>query len=194
MTRQTSGPIEPARLSATNRSARELARLAGDGTIDINTPYQRGDVWDLDQRISLIRSWMLGLPIPAVIVNDRRDGLWADNNPSNDLNVCYGCIDGKQRLTTAMMWFSGELRVPASWFPSECVEHTTDTDDGPYVRFTDLTMPEQRNAGMTWTMPLAEAKVATIQDEAAIYLLVNGGGTPQSDADMDNARRIAEGI
>lgn len=191
MTRQTPAPIEPSRLSATNRSARELARLAEYGTIDINTPYQRGDVWDVGQRLGLIRSWMLGLPIPAVIVNDRMGGLWADNNPGNNPDVCYGCIDGKQRLTTAMLWFSGALLVPASWFPAEDVERLTDTDDGPYVRFDDLAAAAQRTIAFTWTIPLAEAKVGALQEEAQIYLLVNGGGTPQSDADMANAARIA---
>lgn len=39
----------------------------------------------------------------------------------------------------------------------------------------------------------ARARVATVQEEAAVYLLVNGGGTPQTDADMSNAARIANG-
>jgi hypothetical protein len=34
------------------------------------------------------------------------------------------------------------------------------------------------------------ARVGTVQEEAAIYLLVNGGGTPQTDADMNNAARV----
>jgi hypothetical protein len=33
--------------------------------------------------------------------------------------------------------------------------------------------------------------VSTVAEEAEIYLLVNGAGTPQTDADMANAARIA---
>lgn len=32
-----------------------------------------------------------------------------------------------------------------------------------------------------------------VEAEAEIYLLVNGAGTPQTQADMDNARRVAQG-
>lgn len=191
-TYQTSAPLEPTPLAATNRSARELARLAENGTIDINTPYQRGNVWTIAQRIGLVRSWLLGLPIPAVIVNDRMSAGWARRNPGRRRHGRYGCVDGKQRLTTAKMWFTGALLVPASWFFAGEIECLTDTDDGPYVRYTDLIVPMRQHTGMTWTIPLAEAQVPTIHEEAAIYLLVNGGGTPQSDADMDNAARIAQ--
>jgi hypothetical protein len=39
---------------------------------------------------------------------------------------------------------------------------------------------------------VAETKdCATDADEDAFYLLVNGGGTPQAEADMANAARIA---
>ena len=38
-------------------------------------------------------------------------------------------------------------------------------------------------------LPVREAQLGSIAAEARTYLLVNGAGTAQSDADLDNARR-----
>lgn len=35
--------------------------------------------------------------------------------------------------------------------------------------------------------------MGSLREEAAVYVLVNGQGTPQADADMANAQRVAEG-
>jgi hypothetical protein len=77
-------------------------------------------------------------------------------------------------------------------FPSEHVASTEDTDDGPYVRYTGLTVPGQRLFANRALLMIAETKdCATEADEARFYLLVNGGGTQQTDADMANAARVA---
>ncbi|MDG4834162.1 hypothetical protein O7627_33395 [Solwaraspora sp. WMMD1047] len=41
-------------------------------------------------------------------------------------------------------------------------------------------------------LPCVRARVDTVADEAAIYLLVNGSGTAQTNADLDRARRVAD--
>lgn len=195
MTRQTAGPLEHINLSASNRSARELANWVIAGDLDLNAPYQRGSVWTEDQRVSLIRSYLTGVPIPAVIINDRGTPGWRKANGSNPLddgNYGYVCVDGKQRLEATAAWVAGDLAVPASWFAPELVAEAEDTDDGPYVRFTGLTPVGRRRFDREALIPSVEAHVETVQDEAAIYLLVNGGGTPQSDADMANAARVAQ--
>lgn len=179
MTRQTSAPLKPQHLSARNGSARELARFVQDGDLILDAPYQRGSVWTEDQRVALIKSWILGVPIPAVTLNDRDYRFYA--------------VDGKQRIETAVAWFAGDLAVPASWFPSDVVENTVDTDDGEYVTHKGLVDSERTHQGMMWTLAVVEGKLPTEADEAALYLLVNGGGTAQTDADMANAVRIAAG-
>ena len=194
MTRQTTAPIVNQQFTTTDRVARELARFAEDpdAGMVLDAPYQRGDVWTTDQRISLVRSWLMGLPIPAVIVNNRMTRAWKDANPGEAATAAgYAAIDGRQRITTAVLWFSGELLVPASWFAAEDIERVTDTDDGPYVRYPDLCKPARTGIAFSWKLPMAEAQVATVAEEAEIYLLVNGGGTPQSDADMARAAQIA---
>lgn len=191
-TRQTTAPIRSNSMQASNRSARELARIfADDG--DISPSYQRGSVWTDDQRMALVRSWLMGLPIPSVVINDRIFGSWPSDRQGPLGGYAYSVIDGKQRIETAMAWFAGEFAVPASWFAAGDVLETETTEDGPYVRYTGLAPAEQRHQGNSFMLPAVEAKVATLEQEAELYLLLNGAGTPQSDEAMANAKRVAEG-
>lgn len=197
MTRQTADPLNHLSLNPSARQAREVMRTVTDGHTLLNPSYQRGNVWTEDQRIALIESWLRGLPAGVVILADRGTEEWRRANPGRDPyetgEAFWAVIDGKQRLTTALMWFTGEFAVPASWFPAEHVESTEDTEDGPYVRYTGLTVPGQRIFTNRALLMVAETKAcATEADEARFYLLVNGGGTQQTNADMANAARVAE--
>lgn len=190
MTRQTSAPLVHQNLQASNRQAREVMRMASEGALDLNPPYQRGSVWTLDQRIGLVRSWLLGIPVPAVIINDRCTSAWRDANGHSPLDTgigMYACVDGKQRIETAIAWFAGEFAVPASWFDAESVEAAADTADGPYVRYTGLTVVAQRHFANRAMLPTINAQVATQSAEADLYLLVNMGGTAQTEDDLHNA-------
>ncbi|MEV7654642.1 DUF262 domain-containing protein [Streptomyces anulatus] len=195
MTRQTPAPLVHLSLSASDRQVRELARSFRETFgLDLQPPYQRGRVWSDDQKVALIRSWLTGTPTGVVIFNDRATAEWQAANgydPTERGEPIYACIDGQQRISTAVDWFEDRLAVPASWFEADDVTATEDTADGPYVRWSGLTLSRQRHFANRALLTVAAARVATIQEEAAIYLLVNGGGTPQTDTDMDNATRIA---
>ncbi|MEU7317471.1 DUF262 domain-containing protein [Streptomyces sp. NPDC007083] len=194
MTRQTSAPLQHLNLNTADRQIREIARSYTEFGLDLDPPYQRGRVWSSDQQIALIRSWLTGTPTGVVIFNDRSTPEWKDANgydPSDRYEAIYVCIDGQQRVSTAQAWFGDQLAVPASWFAAEDVEQNEDTDDGLYVRWSGLTLPRQRHFANRAHLTVATARVATIQEEAAIYLLVNGSGTPQSEADLANAARVA---
>jgi len=193
MTYQTAAPLEHVSMNASNVMAEDIARKVERGSMILDEAYQRGDVWTNAQRIGLVRSWLTGVPIPACIVNNRMSGAWQKANPGDDgSGPAFAVIDGRQRITTAVMWFTGQLAVPASWFKPEHVETVEDTDDGPYVRHAGLTVVGRRKFENGAMLPLCKAQVGTVAEEAEIYLLVNGGGTPQSAADMANAARIAE--
>jgi hypothetical protein len=180
MTRQTAAPLARVPMNTFNRSALELVRQIHAGQLDLNPPYQRGAVWSEDQRVALIFSLMSGLPVPTLILNQRH------TDPP------YVAIDGKQRLLCVVAWFGDDLAVPASWFPDGLVAATQPTTDGPYVTFGGLTDKGQRSTSRMM-LPVGEAMLPDIEAEARVYLLVNGGGTPQTDADMSNATRVAEG-
>lgn len=189
-TRQTAGPVEHVSLNATNRPVEFFVGQVTSGGMDINPPYQRGDVWTEEQRVALIYSFLSGTPIPAVIINDRTYGPWYRRGEDK---YTYAVIDGKQRILTVIAWMSGELAVPASWFPAEHIETTETTDDGPYVRYSGLTRVGQRFAERRASLPCAEGRLDTVEAEARVYLLVNGGGIAQTETDLANARRVAEG-
>lgn len=196
MTRQTAAPLTSYGLSATNREAYGFVLAAADGDLNLNPPYQRGAVWTDDQRIALVRSWLLGIPVGNVIINSRRSMWWTDTDiydPRSGDPGCDAVIDGQQRIRTALAWFAGEFAVPASWFDPVDVNQTEDTADGPYVRFTGLTRIGQTTFKRNAHLPVVEAKLATEREEAQVFQLVNGAGTPQTEADMANADRVARG-
>jgi hypothetical protein len=188
MTRQADQPLERRSLNATNREAIGLAKLVQESDLLLDTPYQRGDVWTPDQRVALVKSWLLGLPIPAMIINDRMTSSW---ERGRELGPAYAMIDGKQRMLTAIAWYNSDFAVPASWFLADQIEASEDTEDGPYVRFSGLTIVGQRRFMRMAQLPVCEARVGTEREEAEIYLLVNGAGTPQADSDLERARGIA---
>lgn len=197
MTRQTRAPLERLPLNTSNRQARWLVKQATDGELDLNPPYQRGPVWTEDQRVALLRSLLSGVPVPSIIIADRHHRGWTDtayyDREASGGRASYAVIDGKQRLLALKAWFDGRLAIPASWVPAEEIEQTEDTDDGPYVRATGLTDMGRRRTGERILLPVGEALVCSVAEEASIYLLVNGQGTPQTDTEMDNAARIAKG-
>lgn len=184
-TMQTSAPLAHISLNASNRSAREVARIAEDGYMDLNPPYQRGSVWTEHQRRNLVKSWLMGLPVPAIVLNDR----WKDDVAGTWFG--YSVVDGKQRIETAAAWFDGSLAVPSSWFRTEDVETTETTDDGPYVRYTGLSIVAQRHMSNRAMLPVIETQVKTVREEAELFDLLNTSGTAQDDGDIQRARDIA---
>lgn len=195
MTRQTTAPLEEFRRDVRHTTMRELVRMHEDGWLTLDAPYQRGPVWDDDQRIALVRSWMTGVPIPSIITNDRTSSWWTGPKPQVDGNPLIAVVDGKQRILAGLAWFQDGLAVPATWFPADAVTATEEADDdvGPYVRYSYLTRSMQTHIAFSWTIPVTEGKVADVQAEAALYLLVNGGGVLQTADDMDRAARVARG-
>ncbi|MFI6228665.1 DUF262 domain-containing protein [Micromonospora echinospora] len=197
MTRQTATPLTRLPMSTTNRQARWLIKQVETGEIDINPPYQRGAVWTEDQRVALMRSLLTGIPVQSLIINDRHGSWWTDTVTYDRHNsggvASYVVVDGKQRLLCVAAWFNNELAIPASWLTAEEVLHTEDTPDGPYVRANGLTDLGRRMTGERIQLSVSEGQIGSLREEAAVYLLVNGGGTPQTDADMANAARVAEG-
>lgn len=191
MTFQTDAPLVHRSLSASNRSAREIARQAFEGDLDLFAPYQRPNVWGLTSQMNLVRSWCLGIPVPAVYLNDRGTHAWKIANdgrsPLDHGEAYYAVVDGKQRISTAVGWFFGDLAVPASWFPAESIETTVDTDDGPYVTYAGLSLVAQRHFSNRAMLPTIEANATTVAEEADLYLLVNTSGTAQSEDDLAHA-------
>lgn len=197
MTRQTNEPIEHTNFSPTFQRASALVRQVEEGHLDLRPPYQRGSVWDLPRQISLVESWLRGVPTGTVVFADRINNFWRGPDGKEAVpgtTAMYACIDGQQRVRTAIGWFGSEFAVPASWFNPEWVVETETTDDGPYVRHNGLSRTGVNFIELRASIQVAEARTcASIADEARIFLLLNEGGASQTAADLDNARRVAAG-
>jgi hypothetical protein len=192
VTWQASRSLERVTMVLTARAAYGLVSEMRDGLLTDSPPYQRASVWSGVDRIRLIETWMLGLPVPAVTVNDRGNERWRQaSGPLPDGEPYVAVIDGKQRLTTARLWFDGQLLVPASWFPAGDVLVVERTGDGPYTRFTMLSEAWQRHSKRDWLFPVNVAKVATVHEEAMLYLRYNQAGVTQTAEDMDRAAQVA---
>lgn len=74
----------------------EVINMYRDGDLEIHPEFQRIFRWTLVQQSRLIESIFLGIPIPAIFVAQRDDGIW-------------DVVDGVQRLSTILR-FVGVLR------------------------------------------------------------------------------------
>lgn len=113
-------PLAEINLSPTNRTLDHwLVRPDSYDPFDLTAPYQRGSVWTDDQRVALIRSLIIGLPVGNVVV--------AQLNVTADPDAPLSrIVDGKQRIETVRAFFANEFSVPGWWFPEEAL---TDPDD-----------------------------------------------------------------
>lgn len=181
-------PLKHRSISSSARSLADLVHSIESDDLTLNAPYQRGDVWTVDQRINLIKSILMGIPIAAVVLNRRGDNAaWErDSGPVKFGQPYFACIDGKQRLTTVWMWMSSEFLVPAEWFaPEELVV------EDPWVAFDGLSVVRQRFFRNQAILPVAEATLGSVAEEAEVYDLINSAGTAHTDVDLERARRVA---
>ncbi|BDZ52756.1 hypothetical protein GCM10025867_49970 (plasmid) [Frondihabitans sucicola] len=187
MTLQTEAPLEALALNIYNRPIEGLLRDVALGRTDLNPAYQRGSVWSEDQRRGLVKSFIVGLPVPALIINARWNADFADGGEYE-----YAVIDGKQRLEALAAFFDDNLSIPASWLPPQDVVTTIDTPDGAYVTYSGLSARRASRFKLAWAIPTVEAQLTTIREEAAMFQLVNTGGTPQTQTDLDRAAAVAQ--
>lgn len=189
ITMQTQAPIEHIQVATTNRPLGWILDFGrGDRRreLEMDQPYQRGDVWGLTRRRNLIRSMLLGIPIPSLVVNDRFGARFREPGYEQDRNWAYAIVDGKQRATTWLMFANDEFAVPASWFAADEIEQTEDTADGPYVRYSGISRRMQRHFE-TLPIGVAEGRFKTLAAERMVFELVNFGGVPQGQTDDDLA-------
>lgn len=155
------------RLMTTNRPLDTIRHWRNEGMLLLDAPYQRGDVWGPKRRVNLIRSLLLGVPIPSIVVNDRGGAEWP-----NDWRVAV--IDGRQRCTTILMFLDSQLSVPGEWFGEY-----GETDR---VFYKDLTAATQRQLRLS-TLGFSEGNLESIEQETEVFELVNYGGVPQGETD-----------
>lgn len=81
-----------------DRSLSEFYSWYEEGTLVLNTDWQREFVWDRRRSSRLIESFLINLPVPVIYL--------AQNNAGN-----YEVIDGLQRLTSVFNFFGNEYEL-----------------------------------------------------------------------------------
>jgi hypothetical protein len=190
MLEHTDRPLEHLSMGHTTRALEYFVHAVESGRMLLDAPYQRGAAWLDDQSGNLIKSFLMGLPIPAVVLNKRLTDAWERANGFSPYN--YAVIDGKQRLLTVCAWFNDDLAVPGTWFPADWLAGHVPVSRRMLVTFRDLS-GKGRRGFENFQLACVEAQVTSVRAEAEIYLLVNGAGTAQTDDDIVNAQRVAEG-
>lgn len=172
-------------LTSLTSSVSRFTRPADMELLEMNPPYQRGHVWGKDRARNLIRSTLLGIPCGAIILNDRwAAGWYRDKDAAANASMpLYAVIDGKQRITTLHAFGSGQLDVPRDWWDDDSV--LPEARNREMVTIDDLT-PGARSDWLTMTtVNVYEARAKTLEAEEEVFNLVNHGGVPQGQSDLN---------
>ncbi|MFD8654976.1 DUF262 domain-containing protein [Streptomyces mirabilis] len=184
-TLQTAVPLEELHKNQLNMNVGSLVSWARQGQADFDPPYQRKKVWGLRRRRLLVYSLLRGLAVGTITVNRRDSARFSAPGYERHKSPAWAVIDGKQRWQTIVMFSVGELSVPMSWWePKALTGEFEETDDGPYVRYSQLTMRGQV-AFDSSTIPYDEVSVPSIEEEERVFELINFGGVPQGEEDGD---------
>jgi hypothetical protein len=101
------------------------------GNIEINPQFQRRDAWSRHAKSSFIESLLIGLPIPQVVLAERRDQRGS-----------FLILDGKQRLLSIMQFAGLAENSPSNSFGLSGLEVRTDLRRKKFRHFE--TRPELR--------------------------------------------------
>lgn len=140
-----------------------LERRAGD-TFDFDPDYQRGHVWSTAQREKFLGYFFENGRMPLVFLLD--DG---------DFSTPYEVIDGKQRLTSCLMFLRGEVAAELS--------------DGRHIWWKDFNEQDRRQ------VPNIKCGIVQLKSRAEVlrfYLKLNRGGVVHTDAEIARVQRLLE--
>jgi hypothetical protein len=89
---------QPVNASVDKLQVMQIFNLVTRGRLDIEPPWQRKDVWSLKRKRELIKSLILGIPLPSIILHNKAGS--------------RAIIDGKQRLTAIIQFLRNEWKLP----------------------------------------------------------------------------------
>ena len=91
---------EPVRAYLEEFYPKLLLDLISGGELDIRPAWQRTDVWSLKRKRELIKSLILGIPLPSIILHKKAK------------QGTYSIIDGKQRLLAIHQFAGNTWKLP----------------------------------------------------------------------------------
>ena len=135
-----------------------LYRLFKDGRLNLTPAYQRGRVWNDDERYALIESVKEQFPIGLIMLNvvpyADEDGTIVDN---------FDVVDGQQRMGTIIEYVDA-----AQWAKAE--------HKGEFRPYAKLTNAQQKRY-MDYRIPIASMKEYEPEEITECYVRLQRGKT-----------------
>lgn len=149
------------------------------GELDIHPEFQRFYRWSDAQKSSLIESILLGIPLPAIFVSQRADGVW-------------DVVDGLQRLSTIFQFVGilrDEKKKPVKALTLQSTKYLPDLDgvkweaqDPKKSLASDLQLLVKRSK-ISASIVLKESDESTKYD---LFERLNTGGSQLSPQEVRN--------
>lgn len=148
------------------------------GTIDLKPKFQRREAWDDKRKSKFIESIILGLPIPQIILAERKDK-----------KGTYIVIDGKQRLLSIRQFFS---KADDVIFPRLKLKGLDSLNNINNKSFIDLQADPNLEdfATLLENQPIRTIVIKNWPNEAFLYnvfLRLNTGSLPLSPQELRQA-------
>ena len=144
-----------------------LDTMRGGGDLRLDPDYQRGHVWTTEQQVAYVEFQLMGGQISRSLIFNAP--FW--NKRSVDPKDTYvELLDGKQRLEAVRSFVRGDIEVFGG-------------------KFGDF---KGRFPVMEYRFRFQVCCLETREEVLALYLRINAGGTPHSEAELDRVRKLLE--
>lgn len=165
-------------VNSTDWTTETLVLQINKGNIELNPIFQRRDAWTIQRKSAFIESLVLGLPVPQIVLAERRDARGR-----------YIVIDGKQRLLSLRQFVASAEDDVFESYALRGLSVRADLNDVTY----DILASEGR-----WRREMSAFENQTIrtiviknwQDERILYqifLRLNTGSVPLSPQELRQA-------
>lgn len=141
-----------------------LKHLAESHKLDLEPDFQRAHVWTREQQVAYVEYSLMGGEVGRNLTFNHPDWLGTKNDPSHRLEI----IDGKQRLEAVRAFLRNEFQA----FGNHFLE---------YIDFPRMTM-----VGFRFRVCSLKTREQVLQ----MYLNINAGGTPHTQAELDKVRNM----
>jgi len=153
-----------------NYSQRDLSGILSLMTssygIDLDPDYQRGNVWNENQKVALIDSIFKNIDIGKFTIIKRK---WGSNPNKPKTPFMYEMLDGKQRITTLFEFYMSRFKYKGMFFYQM--------------------NPRDRNHFKHYPISYAETEPLTDEQKYRYFLKLNTCGTP---VDKNHLRKVRE--
>lgn len=127
----------------------------------LNPDFQRGHVWTEEQQVAFVEYYLKGGQIGVIYLN-------APEFPSVYKDGEYVCVDGLQRITALMRFYSNEIKIFGRYLYKDF------TDRPKYDVRVNVNNLKSRKEVLKW------------------YIDLNSGGTPHSSEEINRVKELLE--